>query len=54
MATDLNKKRRLPVLPSAANIRKRLEDVERDAKKLKLMLRLASEMESLDEETARK
>ena len=48
MATDLNKKRRIPVLPSSRALRERLEEIRRDAEKLELMLKLANEMEAVD------
>ena len=51
MPTDLNrKKNRIPVIPSASTLRKRLAEIHRDAKKLEAILQLAEQMESIDRE----
>lgn len=52
MAHDLRKKRvQMPVIPSSATVRKRLGEVLADAKKLEVLLRLATELEQIDTTT---
>ncbi len=49
MVTDLQKRRiRIPVIPSAATVKRRLEEVRADARKLEILLKLASELEAVD------
>ncbi len=49
MASDLNRKKpRIPVLPSVSVVQARLDEVKRDAQKLEVLLRVASELEAID------
>ena len=53
MATDLRKRKiPMPVIPSAATVNKRLAEVRADARKLEILLKLASELEAVDAEAA--
>ena len=55
MATNLNRKKsRIPVFPSVSVVKAKLDEVKRDAEKLEILLRVASEMEAIDEKKAGK
>lgn len=46
MATDLRQRRlHLPVIPSADVVRQRLQELQDEARKLNILLKLASELE---------
>ncbi len=50
MASDLNRKRRrIPVLPSTAIIKAKMAECKRDLEKLEVLLRVATELEAIDE-----
>ncbi len=52
MAIDLRPKRvHMPVIPSSERVRERLRQVQADAEKLKILLRLASELEQSEQAT---
>ena len=49
MATDLRpRKIAMPIIPSSRTVRERLAEVLAQAEKLKILLRLASELEAVD------
>ena len=55
MATDLRvPKLNIPSIPSAKIIQERLDEVELLAKKLRVLLRVATEMEQVDRDEERK
>ena len=50
MVTDLRKRKiHLPVIPSSRTVKERLAEVMADAEKLEILLRLATELESVDD-----
>ncbi len=52
MATDLRSQRvHLPVIPSSSTVRPRLRQLQAEAKKLNILLRLATELELVDATT---
>ncbi len=49
MATDLRPRRVcMPVIPSSATVRARLRQIQAEAEKLNVLLRLATELEQVD------
>ena len=49
MATDLRpRKIAMPIIPSSRTVRERLAEVLAQAEKLKILLRVASELEAVD------
>ncbi len=55
MATDLRvPKMQIPAMPSAKLVRERLDEVELLAKKLRVLLRVATEMEQIDRDEKNK
>jgi hypothetical protein len=55
MATDLRvPKFHLPAIPSAKIVQERLDEVESLAKKLRVLLRVATEMEQIDRDEENK
>ncbi len=50
MASDLNRKRlRIPVLPSTTIVKAKMAQCKRDLEKLEVLLRVATELEAIDE-----
>tara|TARA_R110000851_G_scaffold330020_1_gene502413 strand:+ start:424 stop:591 length:168 start_codon:yes stop_codon:yes gene_type:complete len=50
MTTNLNRKKtRIPVLPSVSMVKAKLEEINRDVAKLEVLLRVAIEMEAIDD-----